>query len=159
MTRVTIATLGRPRGNRGELMAYSQSSFPERFASLQRVFVGSREMTVESVWWHGDKLIFKFAGVDTIRAAEELAGLEVEIPASERVPLPAGEYYLTDLLGLEVYDRGERLGPVTGFQELPGQVLLEAGRVEFPKVFIRRVDWAARRIDVELPEGLRDLNA
>jgi hypothetical protein len=47
---------------------------------------------------------------------------------------------------------------VTGWQELPGQVLIEAGGVEFPKALILQVDRQARRIDVELPEGLRGLN-
>ncbi len=155
---VTIATLTRPRGNKGELAALSQSSFPERFSQLTRVFVDGQPFPVESVWWHGDKLIFKFAGIDSISSAEPLSGKDVEIPAAERIPLPPGEYYLTDLVGLTVFDRGEEIGPVTGWQELPGQVLIEAGELEFPKQMIDSVDFAARRIEVTLPEGLRELN-
>jgi len=61
------------------------------------------------------------------------------------------------LIGCEVFDRGELLGAVTGWQELPGQVLLEAGGVEIPYPMVRKVDLEGRRIDVELPEGLKEL--
>ncbi len=157
MDRIVVATLRRPRGNKGELVATSHSSHMDRFAKLSRVFVGGREMNVESTWISSAGVVFKFAGIDSISAAEPLAGLDVEIPRSERVELSAGEVYLGDLVGCEVFDRGELLGPVTGWQELPGQVLLEAGGVEIPYPMVRKVDLGARRIDVELPAGLKDL--
>ena len=44
-------------------------------------------MEVERTWMHGDQLIFKFKGVDTISDAERLAGAEVAIPMEERAEL------------------------------------------------------------------------
>ena len=157
MDRVVVATLRRPRGNKGELVATSHSSHMDRFANLSRVFVGGHEMDIESTWISSAGVVFKFAGIDSISAAEPLAGLDVEIPRSERVELEPGEFYLGDLIGCEVFDRGELLGAVTGWQELPGQVLLEAGGVEIPYPMVRKVDLEGRRIDVELPEGLKEL--
>jgi 16S rRNA processing protein RimM len=156
--RAVVATLLRPRGNKGELAAISQSSHPDRFASLKRVFVGGEERALESAWWHGDKLILKFVGVDSISDAEPLSGLDVEIPIEERVPLPPGEYYLTDLVGFHLFNRGEPVGAVTGWSELPGQVLLEAGGIDVPLAHVRQVDHEQKRIDADLPEGLVDLN-
>lgn len=158
MNLVSIAELRRPRGIKGELVATPLSDHPERFAKLSRVFVGGRELTVERTWWHGEDLVFKFAGVDSMNDAGPLAGNDVQIPRDERMGLPEGEYYLSDLVGCEVFDRGESLGVVTGWQELPGQVLIEVGSVEFPFRMIRKVDLKAKRIDVDLPEGLKDLN-
>ncbi len=158
MDRVVIATLRRPRGIRGELVATPHTDFPERFAHLQRVYVGDREMEVERTWWHGADIVFKFAGVDSMDDAGPLAGNDVEIPENERVPLPEGEYYLSDLMGCKVYDKGELVGEVSDWQELPGQILLTAGDIDFPYRLIQKVDLGERRIDVELPEGLRDLN-
>jgi ribosomal 30S subunit maturation factor RimM len=70
---VTIAVLGRVRGNRGELTAISLSK-PERYEALREVFLfpeGTRR-EVESVWFHAQRLILKFRGVDTISDAERL---------------------------------------------------------------------------------------
>ncbi|MDX2178362.1 MAG: ribosome maturation factor RimM [Bryobacteraceae bacterium] len=158
-SNATIATLRRPRGVRGEIVATPLSDFPERFAKLNRVFAGERELEVERSWWHGADVVFKFRGIDSPEAARELNGLDIEIPVSERVPLPEGEYYLADLIGCVVYDRGERLGEVTGWQELPGQRLIEVGAIEIPTRLLSKIDLAARRIDAELPEGLRELNS
>lgn len=157
MDRVVVATLRRPRGNKGELVATSHSSHMDRFAKLSRVFVGGREMNVESTWVSPAGVVFKFEGIDSISEAEPLAGLDVAIPRQERIELEPGEYYLSDLMGCEVFDRGESLGPMTGWQELPGQVLLEAGGIEIPYPMVRKVDLEAKRIEVELPDGLKEL--
>lgn len=158
MGRVSIAELRRARGNKGELAATPLSDHPERFEKLTQVFVAGRELTVERTWWHGADVIFKFAGVDSISAAELLAGNDVEIPLEERIGLDEGEYFLSDLMGCEVYDQAGLVGRITGWQELPGQILLEVGNIEFPFKMIRNVDLEAKRIEVELPEGLKDLN-
>lgn len=159
MSRVVIATLGRPRGNKGELTAVALSNHRDRYEKLERVFVSETELAVERTWWHGDTLIFKFAGVDSIGAAEGLSGKDVEIPEAERVELEDGEHFLSDLMGCGVRDRGELIGHVTGWQEIPGQILLEVGTIEIPYRLVKSVDLTAREIEAELPEGLKDLNA
>ncbi len=158
MKRVAIAALRRPRGIRGELVATSLSDFPERFSQLDRVWIGDRELEVANTWWHGDDLVFKFAGIDSIDAASELAGFDVEIPEDKRVALPPGACYPDMLVGFEVFAEGRSLGRVSGWQELPGQTLLEVGEVEIPYGLVSRVDMTERRLEVALPEGLLDLN-
>lgn len=174
---VTIAVLTRTRGNRGELSGVPLSSRPERFQVLRKVYLfGAREapadgapLEVESVWQHGDRLIFKFRGIDSISEAERFEGAEVRIPAAERMPLGAGEYYQSDLLGCEVVDRasGQPLGVVAGWQECGGASLLEVERsgggepllVPFAQSICVEIDVAGRRIVAELPEGLKELNS
>jgi 16S rRNA processing protein RimM len=153
-----IAHIRRTRGVRGEVVATPLSDFRDRFASLDRVFVGGREFRVETVWWHDDDLVLRFRGISSIDEAKALAGLDVEIPAAERVPLPPGQYYPDELIGFEVWSGAERVGVVEGWQDLGRQTLLEAGGVEIPYGLVRRVDVAERRIAVELPEGLKELN-
>lgn len=124
-------------------------------------------MEVECTWMHGDQLIFKFAGVDTISDAERLAGADVAIPIEERAELPEGEYFQSDLIGCEVLDaNGRSLGIVTDFEETAGTPLLEVktpgGRellIPFARSICVKIDTAARRIEVQLPEGLENLNA
>ena len=85
---VTIAILGKTRGNRGEITALALSSKPERYENLKEVFLfgnGDRFL-VESTWFHQGTLVFKFGGVDTISDAESLSGSEVRLPISQRTP-------------------------------------------------------------------------
>jgi 16S rRNA processing protein RimM len=162
---VTVALLGKTRGNRGEVTAFALSGKPERYQALQEVFLfGTGErFEVESTWFHSGALIFKFRGVDTISDAERLAGAEVRVPMSERMPLEAGEFYQSDLLGCDVVDRrtGDRLGRVSGWEEGGGAGLLVVDEdllIPFVRAICVEIDPAARRIAVELPEGLKDLN-
>jgi 16S rRNA processing protein RimM len=162
---VTVAVLGRTRGNRGELTAIPLSDKPERFSVLHDVYLfGTGEkFEIENTWFHDRTLIFKFRGVDTISDAARLSGREVRVPLSERAELEPGEFYQSDLLGCEVVDRrsGESLGRVTGFEDGGGSGLLVVGgslMVPFVRSLCVEIDPAARRILVELPEGLKDLN-
>jgi 16S rRNA processing protein RimM len=161
---VAIALLGKTRGNRGELTAVALSSKLERFESLEEVWLfGTGERyEVDHTWFHNGTLIFKFRGVDTIGAAELLSGSEVRVPAAARVSLDAGEFFQDDLIGCEVIDRrtGAPLGRVEGFEESGGAGNLVVGDllIPFARAICVEVDPAARRIAVELPEGLKELN-
>ena len=181
MSWITIARLGRVRGNRGELTAVPLSDKPERFERLKEVtlfppdseaeaqadaqadFQGGTKLEVESVWRHIDRLIFKFRGVDTISDAEPWQGSEVRVPVAERVELEPGEYFQSDLIGCEVRDRnsGDALGKVTAWQDGGGAGLLEVDGsllIPFARAICVGIDVAARRILVDLPEGLKELN-
>ena len=165
---VTVALLGKTRGNRGELTAISLSNKPERFETLRRVYLfgpiapTGAPYEVETTWFHDATLIFKFRGVDSISDAETLSGCEVRVPFAERAPLDPGEFYESDLIGCEVFDRatGASLGRVQALQDGGGAGLLAVGDllIPFAKSICVEIDPAARRITVELPEGLRDLN-
>jgi 16S rRNA processing protein RimM len=168
---VTVALLGRTRGNRGELTALPLSSKLERFESLRQVFLfgaglDGKPFEVESTWFHGDTLIFKFQGIDSISDAEALSGAEVRIPTQERVPLEPGEFFQDELVGCDVVDRrsGASLGKVTAWDDGGGSGLLVVGTgdnallIPFSRSICVEIDPAERRIAVELPEGLKDLN-
>ena len=166
---VTVAVLGKPRGNRGEITAEALSSKVERYQSLKEVYVvpespssGGRR-AVEHVWFHGGMLIFKFAGIDSISEAEKLRGAEVRVPWSERAPLEPGEYFQSDLVGCEVVDHrsGESLGRVMGWDDAGGAglLVLEGGAlIPFARSICVDIDPERKRIAVDLPDGLKELN-
>jgi 16S rRNA processing protein RimM len=166
---ITVAVLGRTRGNRGEVTAVPLSSKPERYRQLTTVYLfgGSvedgRKLEVESTWFHDATLIFKFRGIDSISDAETLARAEVRVPAAERTPLAPGEFFDSDLIGCEVIDRrtSRSLGRVTALEDAGGSGLLAVGPhllIPFARSICVHIDPAAQRIEVELPEGLEDLN-
>jgi len=150
------------RGNKGELAAFPLSS---RYDTIKRVFVNDVPMEVERTWMHGDQLIFKFKGVDTISDAETLRGADVLIPIAERAKIPEGEYYQSDLVGCEVVASGRVLGVIEGWQETGGTPLVEVRKTDgkellipFANSIFTKIDLNERRIEVSLPEGLEDLN-
>jgi len=201
---ITVARILRPRGRRGEVAAEILTDFPERLTKLCEVWLSDgrsvpHRIVIRACWLsdsHGGQAIFHFEGCDSIDAAERLRGLEVQIPLAERMPLPPGHFYITDLEGCEVWERNagaaQRLGLVRGVQLLGGSPALLAQSAEstppalvrrsergeapvgtpvlvvdtpqgellipFAEEICTRVDTAARRIEVALPEGLRELN-
>lgn len=168
--RVVIAEILRSRGNRGEVLAESTTDVPGRLEGLKRANVRRADgvelmLDTEQVWRHGEQWVFKFAGIDSIDEAEKLRGADIWISKSERGELRAGEYFRSDLLGCLVRDEvtGQDLGPVTGFEQYGGSLLLAVaneGRevlIPFVPEICRAVDVQAKRIGVALPDGLLEL--
>jgi 16S rRNA processing protein RimM len=166
---VVLAVLRRARGVRGELFAESLGSPPERFTEGLAVNLfrngEERPAHIDRSWTHNGRLVLKFQGVDSRTAAEALQGWEVRVPEEERPPAPPGQHYLSDLIGYEVVAReGNTVGVVTGWLDPGGPALLEvrsgAAEVLIPLVpaICVNVDAGHRRITVDLPEGLEDLN-
>jgi 16S rRNA processing protein RimM len=161
---VTVAVLGRARGIHGELTAFALSK-PERYAALREVFLfpeGSR-WDVESAWFHDNRLILKFRGVDTMTDAERLAGCEVRVPRGQRMRLDRDEYFESDLIGCEVIERdgGASLGPVVALRDggSSGVLEVEGGLlIPFVRAICVAIQPEARRIVVDLPAGLKELN-
>jgi len=174
---VTVARIVRPHGRRGEVAAEILTDFPDRLCHLSSAYVwdGRSDPRVVAILScrlsqsRGGQAIFQLEGSNSISDAEKLVGLEVQIPFAERMPLPAGSYYVSDLIGCEVSEKdGTVVGRVrevifTG-QDVAGTPLLTVdsprGEVLIPlaQEICECVDPAAQRIEVVLPEGLRNLN-
>jgi 16S rRNA processing protein RimM len=172
-TGITLARILRPRGLRGELAAEILTDFPERLPKLHEVWLtdgrsAPRRTKVRRCWLsssRGGQAIFHFDGVENVEAAERLRGCEVQIPFEERMKLDPGNYYIGELIGCEVWESGAAAMGVVRDVEFPGGVPLlsvqtREGEVLVPLAaeFCLRIDVNAKRIDVALPEGLRDLN-
>ena len=190
-----IARILRARGNKGEVAAEILTDFPERLTRLREVFAGHadgknepRRLALKSCWLsqnHRGQAVFHFEGVDSISEAEKFRGMEVLLPFEQRVTLPAGQYFVSDLIGCSVFETPATppvlssspcslaeapalLGTVRDVQfpgeEVFGTPLLEVetsgGEILIPLAvdICTKIDTDARRIDVIFPDGLRDLN-
>lgn len=97
-------------------------------------------------------VLAKLEGLDTPEAARIHVGAELGVRRSELPPTAEGEYYWSDLEGLEAFGRdGERLGVVDHFRSAPGGaiVVVKGERehwIPFVKDRILKVDMSARRI-------------
>jgi 16S rRNA processing protein RimM len=111
---VIVARVLRARGNKGEVAAEILTDFPERLPRLREVFVGHsggkiepRRLLLKSCWLsrnHRGQAVFHFEGVSSISEAEKFRGLEVLLPFEQRVTLPAGRYFVSDLIGCSVFE-------------------------------------------------------
>ncbi len=162
---ISVGRVLRPHGVRGEVVVEVLSDVPGRFKKGSRV-TGVREgappltLTVAMGRVHKSGAVVRFEGYDSRERAEELRALDLEIPRSEVPKAKRGTYYHFELLGCRVHEDGQELGRVVEVLEDGGGLMLivegEGRRVPVPfvKEILRKVDVAAGRIDVALPEGL-----
>lgn len=180
-----LARLRKPQGRKGEIFAEILTDFPEKFAERTKLWLlpdevsGAhahlptqglpRPVTLKHHWLHKGGIVLHFDGIDSINAAGELNGLIVAIPSVERATLSEGEVYVGDLIGCTLVDvTGEKpvlVGTIGAVDRSAGPtplIVLDSpgGEVLIPfaKSYLRRIDLAARRVEMALPEGLIDIN-
>ena len=110
---LTIGQLGKPHGVRGEVTMNVYTGFPERLETGAMIFVGldHRPMNILRARPSGAKMLLTFDGIQTREQAAELRNQLVFVHAEEVPPLPEGEYYYHQLLGLRVEaEDGQDLG-------------------------------------------------
>lgn len=170
---ITIARVAKVQGRVGEVLTELHTDFPERFEQRRKLFAWReksaerRELQLEEFWPHKGGMVLKFAGIDSIEAAEPLVGSEIQIPAAERAKLEDGAVYVSELLGCVVVESGKELGRVVDVNFAAGAAPLlivnEAGgrelMIPFVEGFIVKLDAAAKRIEMQLPEGMLELDA
>jgi 16S rRNA processing protein RimM len=158
------------QGRRGEVAVATHSDVPDRFsAGMQLWALGEdgarRQVQVEELWPHQRALVLKFAGVDSISDAEALLGCELQVPREERAQLDSGWTYVSDLVGCVVADGDREIGTVKDVQfgagEAPLLIVKGAREYEIPfaEAYLKNVDLEGKRILMELPEGMLELNA
>ncbi len=165
---ITIGKVLKPHGVKGQVKIEPLTDHPDRFKVIRRVFLVSssgkqKECTVRSVRYLGDAPLLQLSGYDSPELARELNGWLVQIPEEEAVPLPEGQYYWFELLGMDVENEaGEKLGRITDiFPTGSNDVyVMKAGRREVylpaTKDVIRQVDRKAKRMVIHVVEGLLD---
>jgi 16S rRNA processing protein RimM len=166
---VAIAKTVRTRGLRGELVADVLTDFPERFEETKKVLAikpdgGREELKIENHWFQKNRVILKFAGFDSIEAAERLINCEICVPEAEAVALEAGEFFDWELIGCAVETvEGETLGRVREVMRTGGTEILvvdsarEAEKdflIPFAEKICVEVEVENKLIRVDVPEGL-----
>ena len=159
------------QGRHGEVTVEVHSDVPDRFLPGMKLSAmtrgGSRrELDVEELWPHKGHLVLKFLGVDSISDAEQLVGCELQVPREQRAELEPGWSYISDLAGCLVFDGERKIGIVAEVRFGAGEAPLlivksgaQAYEIPYAEAYLKRVELAHRRIEMQLPEGLLDLNA
>lgn len=168
------------RGNQGELTVDVARGNARFWVTVDRVWIeavdgaNGRMHRVESSRAYRDRLVLKLVGLDDPDRVARLRGHRVMVRTCDAPPLPAGEYHLTELVGLDVHDEsGRRIGTVREVQPTGGVDLLvvtpaegvgaqgqadEEVLIPLARSIVVAVLPEQRRIVVRPPAGLLDLN-
>ncbi len=178
---IEIGKIVAPQGLTGELRAYPNTDFPERFEEPGKRWLlrpGETEpQPVELLYGryieNKNLYVIKLKGVSDRHQAENMRDCRLFVPISDRPELAEGEFHVIDLLGLPVFmqSSGQLVGTVVDI--LPsGHDLLEvkldatfaenkAGKtvlIPFVMAIVPVVDLETRRIEITPPSGLLSIN-
>lgn len=163
--RICVGTIAGAFGVQGEVRLKSFCAEPADVASYGPVFTedGGRSFTVRLtravVGGYGARL----SGVATKDEADALKGTGLFVDRAKLPSLPDDEFYYSDLIGLAVHDTGGAvLGRVVAVHNHGAGDLIEvqpegprpAILLPFTKAIVPTVDLSARRVIVDMPEGL-----
>jgi len=87
--------------------AAAATTDPEVFAALAEVVIGGQTYAILQADRLKNQVLLRLAGVDTRSRAKQLTGRQILGDRRRFPPLPPGEYYWFQLLGLPVYDAGD----------------------------------------------------
>lgn len=165
--------VARAHGIRGVLKVIPETDDPTRFETLETIYIGRSPETAQPVHLQhvhyqpsqrGLMVLLQVAEVTSRDAAQALRGLRIYARQSDLPPLAEGEFFLHDLVGLQVEtETGESVGTVVEVLELPAHLIYVVSRPGRPhamvpdvEVFVRELDLEGRRLVIRPIEGLLD---
>lgn len=164
-----IGQIVNTHGVKGEIKAIALTDTPERFKKLKWVYIQKQNGALEKYNIAGVKffkqfVILKFESVDSIEAAEKLKGLYLKVDRANAVKLPEDSYFITDIIGLDVYDENNSLlGKLvdviqTGSNDVYTVKDDHGKEILIPalKSVVKEISIENGRISVILPKGLLD---
>ncbi len=163
---ITIGHITALRGTKGKLKV--ATDFPQYFAPSSKVYIDRQPMTIDSTEWHKEKAIIKLNNIDSVEDGQKLVGQAIEIHRSQLQPLSQGQYYHSQIIGLEVETtRGEPLGNITEIITTESKDINDIyvvngnrGEILIPAIedVVKSIDPDKGRIIIEPIEGLLSLN-
>ncbi len=160
-----VGVISSTHGIRGEVKVFPTTDDPSRFKKLKKVLLDTGrerlELNVLSVRFFKQFVIVKFREFDNINDVEQYRGKSLLVPRGNAVKLEKDEYYIADLIDMEVYTDEGRFGVLkdvmrTGANEVYIIDSDEHGEVLVPAIrqCILDVDVENNRMKIQLMEGL-----
>jgi 16S rRNA processing protein RimM len=166
---IPVGKIGRPRGNRGEVLLHAYFDLQKEELEGKEVTVRlpagtERRLTIENIWWHGEQAVCRFAECSSIADAKELTHGEVLFPREELAPLEENEYFAQDLIGCDAFlNDGSKLGTIKAIERAGWYTLLAvSGKNEYliplARSIVVEVDTVVRKVVIDPPDGLLEIN-
>ena len=159
--KIVIGKIVAPHGVRGDIRIMPLTDKPEQFLELEYLLLPSgKELHIKNARFHKNMVLVATKEITTMNEAELLRGQDVSVNFEDLPALDEGEFYVADLIGLDVVDEnGKHIGKfkdaqTTGVNDyyivtVPGQkdVLIPA-----LKQYVKEINLAEKRIVVVMPE-------
>ena len=160
-----VGVISSTHGIRGEVKVFPTTDDPARFKKLKKVLLDTGrerlELEVQSVRFFKQFAIVKFKGIDNINDIERYKGKGLFVPREDAVPLGEDEYYIADLIGMEVFTEDGHFGVVrdvmeTGANEVYIVESDEHGEVLIPAIrqCVLDVNVEEKKMKIRLMDGL-----
>lgn len=148
---LVIGRLRRPHGVLGEILMEVLTDFPERIQTGMTIYLGDQYLParITSTRSHMDALLISIENYEDRESVGELRNLAVYIPRSTIPPLPVGEFYHHQIIGLQVLDEtGTSIGYVVEILETGANDVLIVKAKEDKQLLIPVIDDVVREIDL-----------
>ena len=150
-----VGVITTTHGLKGEVKVYPTTDSPERFCDLDEVVLRTgaveRELHVEKVRFFKNLVIVKFREFNKIEDVENLRQAELYVSRENAVPLEEGEYYIGDLIGMDVYtDDGELLGTLDDVIETGANDVYSVNSKKHGNVLIPAIEYCIMNVDIDL---------
>ncbi len=149
-------------GIRGEVKINPWCDSPDFLLEFDKFYIDGKAIAVQSARVHKNCVLAALKGVNDINGAMALRGKIVSVNKDE-VSLDEGQYFISDLIGLEVFDTESNsvAGKISDVLNLPANdaYVVQDGSLEYMipvvKEFVLGVDLEAGRVTVKLIPGMR----
>lgn len=153
-------------GLKGEIRIFHTAADPELLQEYESIIIGGKKYDIDNIRYKKKIPILKLAQVNDRNSAEELLKEDVFVESEKLVDLPDNNYYVKDLVGIEIIDVdseeiiGTLVNVITNTAQDVYEVRTRDGmNLMIPAVneFIINVDLNKKTMKVKLPEGLDDI--
>ena len=152
--RLEVGQIVNTFGIKGFVKVYPYVNDTSRFDDLKTVYVKLKKqeskLEIEEVKYQKNMVLIKFKGIETVEQAELLINSYIEIDRSQAIPLEKDEYFIADLLGLDVYlDTGEKLGILDDIYNTGGSDIYVVKNELGKQFLLPYIDDVVKNIDLE----------
>lgn len=154
-------------GLKGEVQLFFDVDQPAEYQELESMFVYQNNSLVpffiEHLQINANKVIAKFEEIDSIEDAKAIVACQIYLPLDVLPELPDGEYYLHQLVGMDLYDQGKLIGTVKELFESGAQDLISVTHqgkevlIPIQDEIILKVDAVQNKIEANIPDGLLEI--
>ena len=161
-----VGVITSPHGLKGEVKVFPMTDDVQQFKKLRKVILdtGKEQLPLEigGVKFFKNLVILKFKGIDNINDVEQYRQKSLLIKREQTTPLKENEYFMADLIGLQVFtEDGKEFGTLkdvmpTGANDVYIIKTEEYGEVLIPAIkdCILKIDIKMQRMDIHLLPGL-----
>mgnify|MGYP000694861963 CR=1 FL=1 len=140
-------------GIRGEVKVFPTTDDVHRFEDLDSVLLDTgreyMKLEIENVKYFKQYAILKFKGIDNINDIEKYKGRSLYVTRDQAIPLEEDEYYIADLMGLDVYlESGEKFGVLKDVMETGANDVYIVETEEGKEVLIPAIHECVLDIDI-----------